>query len=259
MKTIIFCGGMGTRLKEETEFKPKPMVTVGGYPILWHVMKIYSSFGHKEFILRLGYKGDMIKEYFIDFDWRNSDFSLDLSTKKLALAKNSENYDWKIHFVETGLESMTATRLLRVKHILMDSDEEDFMLTYGDGVADIDIGELVKFHKEKGRLITLTGINPTTPYGIIEIDQNYIVKDFAEKPTSKDFINGGFMVFNKKIFEYLEEKNVMLEVDFLPKMAERGQVAIYHHKGFWHSMDTYRDFSKLNELWAKDHPWKIWK
>ncbi|MBI4836214.1 MAG: glucose-1-phosphate cytidylyltransferase [Candidatus Abawacabacteria bacterium] len=260
MKTVILCGGMGTRLREETEFKPKPMVNIGGYPIIWHIMKIYAHYGHKEFVLPLGYKGEMIKEYFIGFDWRNKDFSLDLATRDVKLHANGGITDWLIHFVETGVESMTMSRLFQVKHLLLEDEDNDdyFMLTYGDGVADIDLDALLEFHKEKGKMITLTGINPPGRWGIIEVDANHIITDFAEKPQSTEFVNGGFMIMNKEIFKYVDQNNLMIEVDLLPRMAKMGQVALYHHQGFWQAMDTYRDFTKLNEIWETEHPWKKW-
>ena len=256
MKVVILCGGMGTRLKEETEFKPKPLVNVGGMPILWHIMKIYSHYGHKEFILPLGYRGEMIKEFFVNFNWMANDFSLDLKDKKVEIHNNHKNEDWTIHFVDTGLESGTALRLYKIKELL--KDEEDFMLTYGDGVADIDMNKLVEFHKQEGSVATLTGIQTASRFGVIETDENKVTS-FVEKPFGNDRLNGGFFVFNKRIFDHIDNSNVMLVGHTLPKLANTGDLSIYKHDGFWHCMDTYRDYLKLNEIWKNNPKWKIWE
>ena len=258
MKTIILCGGKGTRLREETEFRPKPLIKIGKNPILWHIMKIYAAFNQKEFILALGAKGDMIKEYFMDYDWRNNDFQLSLRDKNIIFRKQNAGDDWQIDFVDTGENSLTALRLYRVKDYL--KDEDNFMLTYGDGVADINIDKLIRYHQEKGKIITITALHPLTKYGVIETDGNGLVKEFKEKPILDNFINGGFMVINKKIFDYLDNRNVMLVYDTLPKLAKRGEVALYHHEGFWHCMDTYKDYQELNKIWQEEKcPWKIWQ
>jgi glucose-1-phosphate cytidylyltransferase len=258
MKIVILCGGQGTRLREETEYRPKPMVPIGRFPILWHIMKIYSYNGNNNFVLALGYKGDMIKEYFMNYRWHSSDFTLNIKTKQTEYHNFHELEDWNITFADTGLESLTGLRLIKLKRYL--EDDEMFMLTYGDGVSDIDIKNLVKFHKEKGKLVTITGVNPVTQYGVIDVDNKDIAKGFREKPSSKDIINGGFMVINKGIFKYLhEDENIMFE-DILVKLSDEGHVAIFPHKGFWHSMDTYRDYLKLNKMWdEKNRPWAVWE
>ncbi|NOZ80410.1 MAG: glucose-1-phosphate cytidylyltransferase [DPANN group archaeon] len=258
MKVVILCGGRGSRLREETEFRPKPLIPIGQKPILWHIMKSYSQYNHNEFILALGYKGDLIKEYFMHYRWKISDFTLNIRKHDIKYHDYLALEDWNITFADTGLESMTAKRLAKLKRYL--TDEDNFMLTYGDGVSDIDIDKLVAFHKEKGRIVTITGYNPTSAYGVIEVKDG-IAKEFKEKPESQDIINGGFMVLNKKIFDYVSEENdVMLVETVLPQLAKEGQVATYHHKGFWHSMDTYRDYLKLNKMWdEKKSPWKTWK
>lgn len=260
LKTVIFCGGRGTRLQEETTVKPKPLVKIGKYPILWHIMKIYSHFGCKDFILALGYKGEMIKRYFRDYKWLTADFTLNTKSKKEEYHNHSDIEDWNITFADTGLETKTTQRLLKLKKYLKNDDT--FMLTYGDGVADIDINRLMKFHKDKGKIATLTGINPTSQYGVIDVDSDYIAQEFKEKPTSEDdFINGGFMVFDKKIFDHLsDDDNSMLVEKAIPELAKKGEVAIYHHRGFWHCMDTYRDLLKLESMWKnRQRSWAFWQ
>jgi len=197
MKVIILCGGMGTRLKEETEYRPKPLVSIGGMPIVWHIMKIYSHFGHNDFILALGYKGNMIKEYFMHYQWDSFDFTLNLKSQQTVYHTQHAMEDWNITFADTGLDSMTAKRLSKLKKYL--KDEDMFMLTYGDGVANIDIDKLIEFHKKMGKVATITGLHPHSKYGVIDVSDG-IVKDFREKPVLNDLINGGFMVFNKEIF-----------------------------------------------------------
>ena len=257
MKTVILCGGRGIRLREETEFKPKPLLQIGRKPILWHIMKIYSAFGHKEFILTLGYKGKMIKEYFMNCDWIDNDFSLFLKDKNIFFTNKNARENWTIHFADTGLESKTALRLYKVRDYL--KDEENFMLTYGDGIANINIDKLIKFHQKKKKVLTITGLHPRSKYGVIQTDGNGLVKEFKEKPILGDFINGGFMVFNKRIFDYLDDRDVMLVDDTLPKLAARGEVALFHHERFWHCMDTYKDYLELNKMWETKPEWKIWK
>jgi glucose-1-phosphate cytidylyltransferase len=260
MKTVIFCGGRGTRLQQETEFKPKPMVTIGKYPILWHIMKIYGQFGHKDFVLALGYKGDMIKDYFYNYKCLSSDFTLNIKSGNVTYHNHAQIEDWNITFADTGLETKTVKRLFALKKYLKDDDV--FCLTYGDGVADVDINKLLAFHKEKGKIVTLTGINPTSQYGVIDIDSNSIAKEFKEKPKAEDdFINGGFMVVDKRIFNYLKEDDPnMLEETTLRELAKKGEVAIYRHRGFWQCMDTYRDFEILNNMWNNNQRhWAVWE
>lgn len=233
MQTVVFCGGKGTRLKEETEFKPKPMVEIGGRPILWHIMKIYSHYGHNEFILPLGYKGGMIKEHF------------------------SGNPDkFKITFANTGLESLTGERLMKVKKFITN---DDFMVTYGDGVSDIDIGRLLSFHKKQGTIATITGVHPYSKYGLVQINKKTsLATEFRQKPLvefENEFVGGGFMVFNKKIFSYLDDGS--LETVF-PKLIRRKQLSVYRHKGFWMAMDTYLEMAQLNKLWRESKPWAVW-
>jgi glucose-1-phosphate cytidylyltransferase len=253
MKIIILCGGKGTRMKEETEFKPKPLVMVGNKPILWHIMKIYSYYGYNEFILALGYKGYMIKDYFLNQRAFLNDFILDTATSKIKF-HNNESDHFKITFAETGEESLTGERILRVKKYIT---EDEFMVTYGDGVADIDINKLVTFHKKKGTIGTITGVHPYSKYGLVKINEkNKLVSQFDQKPLIHDYVSGGFMVFNKKAFDYFD--NGWME-NGLKKLTEEHQLSVFEHDGFWKAMDTYREKEELNKLWEENRPWAVWE
>lgn len=256
IKTIVLCGGMGTRLKEETEFKPKPMVEIGNKPILWHIMKIYAHFGYNDFVLALGYKGNHIKEYFLKHKYYNSDFSFDTAEGKITnfFENDKEKNNFNMIFAETGLETPHGERILKIK---MHLKEDMFMVTYGDGVADINIEKLIEFHKSHGKIATITGVHPASRWGLVNSDDNNIVTEFAQKPMLYDYVNGGFMVFNKEIFNFIQQGD-MIE-DALSRLIPQKQVALYKHEGFWYGMDTYKDFLHLNELWEKDPKWKIWK
>lgn len=259
MKIVIFCGGLGTRLREETEFRPKPLVEIGGKPILWHIMKIYSHYGFNDFVLCLGYKGYMIKEYFSHYDLFGKDFTIDLSKKgEPVIHSNHNESDWKITFVDTGENSQKGARLKKIEKYI---DGDTFMVTYGDGVADIDINKLLDFHKQHGKMATLTGVHPISRFGelILEGDQ---IKRFEEKPQNGgQHINGGFFVFNRKIFDYLNDRDDCdLEIGALERVAEDGQLMMFRHDGFWYCMDNLRDTDYLRNIWAeKNAPWKIWK
>lgn len=263
MKVVILCGGEGTRMKEETEFKPKPLVEVGGKPILWHIMKIYQHYGYNEFILALGYKGEMIKDYFLNWRAFTNDFTLSTKGHELTFHKSQQD-DFKITFVDTGLKSLTGERLRRLEPYL---DGEDFMLTYGDGVADVDIKELLDFHKKQGTMGTITGVRPLTRFGIIRHDKDTskvigftqnLVGDFIDKENYHDFvINGGFMVFKKQILKEIAE-NSMVEELFIP-LSKRGDLSLYNHKGKWKAMDTYKEVEELNKYWEQDPFWKVWQ
>lgn len=255
MKTIILCGGSGTRLREETEFKPKPMIEVGSKPILWHIMKIYDHYGYKDFVLALGYKGSYIKDYFLKQKHYACDFSLKTSEGKVSnfFEDNQKQDDFNIIFAETGLETPHGERVLMLKKYIT---EDMFMVTYGDGVSDIDINKLVEFHKSHGKIATITGVHPTSRWGLVNSDDNSIVTEFAQKPMLYDYINGGFMIFNKEFFNYIEPGE-MIEESFA-KLIPQKQLAIYKHEGIWHCMDTYKDFIDLNKLWEKKAKWKIW-
>ena len=254
---IILCGGVGTRLKEETEFKPKPMVKIGDKPILWHIMKIYAHYGYKDFILALGFKGDYIKDYFIKQKHYNSDFTL--NTNKGEVFNICHNHklerdDFNITFSDTGLETAHGERILRLKKYI---NEDLFMVTYGDGVSDIDIDKLIEFHKNKGKIATITGVHPVSRWGLVKVDNDDLITQFDQKPALYGYVNGGFMVFNKKFFDFLKPGD-MIE-DALVRLIPQGEMALYKHEGFWYCMDTYREYLKLNEFWKNSPKWKIWK
>jgi glucose-1-phosphate cytidylyltransferase len=263
MKCVILCGGRGTRLNSETEFKPKPLIEIGGYPILWHIMKIYDNYGIKDFILPLGYKGDMIKRYFMEYSWRNENYTYNLKSNSISYfdreLNNSDNnilQDWNITFVDTGLESGTALRLYKVQKLL--KSEPDFCLTYGDGVANVNLSKLIDFHKLHGKKVTITGLHPRSKYGLMIADKNQVVHKFTEKPILQDTINGGFMVMKNSIFEDLREDDNMLVDSTLPRLSKLGEIIMYKFQGFWHCMDTQKDWDSLNEYWKNGAPWKIW-
>lgn len=257
MKVVIFCGGLGTRLREETEFRPKPMVEIGGRPILWHIMKTYAHFGFKEFVLCLGYKGEMIKEFFYNYEVLNNDFTVELGKKSIEVHSNHHESGWKITLAETGDKTLKGARLKRVEKYI---DGDEFMLTYGDGVADIDIEALLKFHRVHGKLATLTGISPAARFGELKVKGNK-VESFREKPEdTPGIINGGFYVFNRKIFDYLTDDGTCdLEIGALEKISQEGQLMVYKHRGLWCCMDTVRDVEYLNNLWNEQKAaWKVW-
>lgn len=263
MKTIILCGGTGTRMKEDTEFRPKPLVEVGGKPILWHIMKIYAHHGYNDFILALGYKSNMIKDYFLNWRAFVNDFSMDTKTGDIQF-HNNDCDDFNIIFAETGANSLTGERVKRLKKYI--GDDEDFMVTYGDGVADINITELVDFHKQHGFIATITGVKPSTRFGFLNIDPNTNkVVDFAqhkvttenETDGSKDLINGGFMVFKRSVLDLIENDSMIESV--FSKLAQSGQLAVYNHSGKWKCMDTHKEAEEMNEHWVKDPFWKLWK
>lgn len=257
-KVVIFCGGLGTRLKEETEFRPKPMIPIGEKPILWHIMKIYSHFGYNEFILCLGYKGDAIKDYFYRYEILNRDFTLELGKhSELQFHGNHSEIDWKITFVDTGLETRKGARLKKIERFI---ESEWFLATYGDGVANIDINKLVEFHTHHKKIASITGVHPPSRFGEL-IAEGDCVKKFSEKPqTASGSINGGFFVFNKEIFDYLEDKDDCdLEFGLFELLAEKNEIMMYEHNEFWYCMDNIRDMEHLNMLWASGNiPWKIY-
>lgn len=257
MKTIILCGGKGTRLREETEFRPKPMVKVGEYPILLHIMNIYAHYGHREFVLCLGYKSEMIKEYFLNLSRLSDDFEMDMLDGKIACLKKCAKFDYKIIFAETGEDTLTAERVRMVSEYIK---EDTFMLTYGDGVGDVDINSLLDFHKLQEKQfktpVTITAVHPSSKYGKIQVNENNIIKKFSEKPVLKDYINGGFMVFNKNALKDLRDGEMLEES--LTRMTQERKVSQYTHDGFWHSMDTMKDVMDLNKLWETTKPWAVW-
>lgn len=258
MKVAILCGGLGTRLREETEFRPKPMVEIGGKPILWHIMKIYAHYGFKDFILCLGYKGEMIKEYFYNYEVLNNDFTVELGNhKNIEIHSGHGEKGWRITLADTGEKALKGARIKRIEKYI---NCDQFMVTYGDGVADININDLLKFHQSHGKLATLTGVRPLSRFGELTIKGKQVIK-FTEKPQSaKGLINGGFFVFNRKIFDYLEDKDDCdLEYGVLEEFASLGQLMVYEHDKFWYCMDTIRDRDYLNKLCTQGKaPWKVW-
>jgi len=256
MKVVILAGGLGTRLSEETDFKPKPMVEIGGKPILWHIMKIYSHYGFDEFIICLGYRGYMIKEWFANYFLHNSDVTIKIKTNE-TIVHNAPTEDWTISLIDTGLNTQTGGRLKRVKDYL---NNETFMFTYGDGVANINIKELVKFHKNHGKLATMTSVQPPGRFGAIELKESRITS-FYEKPRGDyAWINGGFFVLEFDVINCIENDETIWERAPLENLAKDNQLMAYKHKGFWKPMDTLRDNRALNSLWkSKKAPWKIWK
>ncbi len=257
MKVVILSGGIGYRLKEETEFKPKPMVFIGNKPILWHIMKIYSHFGYNEFIIALGYKGDYIKDYFLNQKYLSDNFTLNTKTSSLKLHKNDDNKDdFKVTLVDTGQDTLPGERILRIKDFIPEEDE-DFMVTYGDGVSNVNIEQLVKFHKKGGLIGTVTGVHPRSKYGLLTIDKAGLVQKFSEKPVLTEWINGGFMIFKKQFFSYLREGE--FEHPAIKRLINQKQLSVYIHNDFFHSMDTYNDVDDLNRLWNEDPKWKVWK
>jgi len=258
MKTIVLCGGRGWRLQEETEFKPKAMVKVGPWPILLHIMNMYGVYGHKEFVLCLGYKGDAIREYFLHWYNLNNNIELDLGTGEIEGYRGSKRLDYKVSFIDTGLESDTAERVLKAAKLI---DDEQFFVSYGDDVSDVDIDKLLRYHqrnKEKEKICaTITAAHPSSNYGTIWADKKDVVRKFSEKPTVKDYVNGGFMVFERGALKYLK-KGETLE-DGLERMAGKGKLGQFRHEGFWCAMNTAKDVQYLNKLWRKGRPWVVKK
>jgi glucose-1-phosphate cytidylyltransferase len=253
LKTVILCGGLGTRLSEETQLRPKPMVEIGGRPILWHIMKIYERYGMNDFILALGYKADLIKDYFLNYHPRMSNLTVHLKSGQVDYS-NPTAEDWRVSLIDTGSLTMTGGRLLRLKSQLQ--PHGTFMLTYGDGVADIDISALLEFHRSHARLATVTAVRPTVRFGELTIEGNKVEK-FQEKPQAGEgWINGGFFVFEPEIFDFIEGDSTLLEREPLERIAQANQLMAYHHSGYWQCMDTIRDKQSLEELWATGNaPW----
>lgn len=258
MKVLLLAGGYGTRLSEETDIRPKPMVEIGGKPILWHIMKIYSHYGFNDFVILLGYKGYYIKEYFANYYLHQSDVTFYMQTGQMEVHNNSSE-PWKVTLLETGLDTMTGGRIKRAqKHI----GDDTFLLTYGDGVSDIDIAKSVEFHKSHGKAITMSAIQPEARFGNLDIDEKSLqIERFIEKPpTEAGWINGGFFVCEPKVFDYLsEDESCIFEQKPLQQLALDGEMFAYKHSGFWQPMDTLRDNQKLNKLWKENKaPWKVW-
>jgi glucose-1-phosphate cytidylyltransferase len=257
MTAVILCGGMGTRLREETEFKPKPMVEIGGRPILWHIMKHYHHFGVRNFVLCLGYRGDVIRDYFLNYQVRGSDVAIDLRTGGVETLSNGTAEDWRVVLAETGEKTMTAGRIRKALRYVRGNS---FFVTYGDGVSDVDLGALLAHHRRSGRPATVTAVHPSSRYGELAINGG-LVRSFREKPqVNEGWINGGFMVFDRGVFEALPARDdLVLETDVLEAQARAGDLAVYQHGGFWQSMDTYREKCLLDEMWTSGRAaWRVW-
>ncbi len=257
MKVVLLAGGLGTRLREETEFRPKPMVDVGGRPILWHIMKSYAHYGFTDFVVCLGYKGDVIRDYFLNYENRHRDVTVTLGTHDVDVLTNHAEAGWRVTLAETGDKTLTGGRLRRVAPYL---GRERFMVTYGDGVADLDIRRLMAFHEAHGRLGTITAVRPSSRFGEVVIDRG-VVQAFAEKPqVQAGWINGGFFVFQPEVLDLLTGDQESLEQSVLEKLTALKQLAVYEHHGFWQCMDTSREMELLNDLWARDRAsWAVWR
>jgi glucose-1-phosphate cytidylyltransferase len=255
MKVVLLAGGLGTRLAEETEVRPKPMVEIGGRPILWHIMKHFSHYGHNEFYIALGYKGEYIKRYFLDYLSLNGTMSIDMTSGKVE-STNRDSEDWVVNLVDTGTDTPTGSRVHRLRAHFAN---EPVMVTYGDGVCDIDLDALLRFHKSHGKLATVTAVRPPARFGELLFDGDLVTK-FTEKPQIHEgWINGGFLVLEPAAFEYLYDRDCSLEIDALSKLARDRQLSAYRHENFWQCMDTLRDKRLLENLWDSDHaPWKVW-
>lgn len=251
------CGGLGTRLREETEFRPKPMVEIGGRPVLWHIMKTYAHHGFREFVLCLGYRGAAIKEYFLNYEAMNNDFSICLGQKsQIRYHGLHTEQGFSVTLADTGIESMTGGRISRIARYI---DADTFLLTYGDGVANVDVGNLVEYHKSHGRFATVTTVSPVSRFGMLDLDANDRVNTFTEKPNIDGWMSAGYFVLDRKVFDYLGGDECIFEREPLERLAREGQLMAYRHPGFFYAMDTYRDYLYLNELWTSGHaPWKVW-
>jgi len=260
MKVVILCGGKGTRLREETEFRPKPMVPIGGRPILWHIMKTYAHYGHKDFILCLGYKGDMLKEYFRNYLWNTSDVTLSLGrTPNVQFHNRHEEEDWNVTLADTGEESMTGFRVRQIRRFLPPG--EPFLLTYGDGLTTIDINATITAHRAAGKVVTMSAVHPAGRFGSLYIEEDGSIATFNEKPQFEStYVNGGYMVCEHRLFDYLPDDPAMsLERQPMDKLVQDGQLNAFKHEGFWQPMDTYQESQYLNKIWAEGRaPWKVW-
>ena len=256
MKVVILCGGQGTRLREETEYKPKPMVDIGGRPILWHIMKLYSYYGFREFILCLGYKGHIIRDYFLHYSYMYNDFTIHLGSGTTTCHSQHDEENWTVTLVDTGLETRKGRRVKLIEPYV---DGQSFMLTYGDGLSDVDPRALAAFHQAHGKIATFIGVQPRSRWATVDLDPDGDVKGWKEKQQLHSYINGGYFVMDRRIFSYLEGDQE-LEEEPMETLAAQGQVAMYPHNGFWECMDTYRDYTFLNKLWQQgEAPWAVWQ
>lgn len=259
MKVVILAGGFGTRISEESHLRPKPMIEIGDKPILWHIMKLYSYYGYNEFVICLGYKGYVIKEFFADYYLHTSDVTFDFTKENKMTIHNNTSEPWKVTLIDTGLNTMTGGRIKRIKKYI---GNERFMLTYGDGVSNVNLNELEEYHKKSKKYLTMTAIQPGGRFGVLDVDdKNNNVKDFVEKSKEDGgWINGGFMVVEPEVLDYIEGDDTFFEKEPLQQLAREGQLMAYKHNGFWQCMDTQRDRGLLEKLWIEDRaPWKLWK
>jgi glucose-1-phosphate cytidylyltransferase len=257
VKTVILCGGQGTRLREETEYRPKPMVNIGGRPILWHIMKHFSHFGHRDFVLCLGYRGQMIKEYFLNYEAMNKDFTLRLGKSHETTYHSAHGeQEFSVTLSDTGVDTMTGGRVKRVSRYV---DGDEFFLTYGDGLADVDLAKLLSFHRAHNKMATITAVRPVSRFGMLQMGSDGLVKRFAEKPQAEGWINAGFMILKPAVFDFLGGDECIFEQEPLERLAASGQLMAYQHSGFFFAMDTYREYLQLNQMWDEGlAPWKSW-
>ena len=257
MKVVVLCGGAGTRLREETEFRPKPMVEIGGRPILWHIMKTYAHYGFNDFVLCLGYKGSVIKDYFLNYEAMNNDFTICLGQKsQIQYHDLHTEQGFRVTLADTGAESMTGGRIARIRKYV---DGETFLLTYGDGVSDVDLQRLVEFHRSHGKIATVTTVAPISRFGMIELGDGSNVRTFNEKPKTDAWMSAGYFVLNRGVFDYLSGDECTFEREPMERLAADGQLMAYRHEGFFFAMDTFREYQYLNELWSRGAaPWRVW-
>jgi glucose-1-phosphate cytidylyltransferase len=258
VKVVILCGGIGTRMREETEFRPKPLVDVGGRPMLWHVMKLFAHHGLTDFVLCLGYRGNMIKEYFLNYEAMNNDFTISLG-REHTIEHHSAHPEqgYRVTLADTGTETATGGRVRRIAKYV---DGDRFMVTYGDGVSDVDLGRLLEFHRAQGKLATVTAVKTISRFGVIQVSEDGHVLEFVEKPQMDGWASAGYFVFERRVFDYLDGDDCVLELDPLSRLAREGQLAAYRHDGFFFAMDTYREYQYINELWASgEAPWRVWR
>ncbi|MDP3713059.1 MAG: glucose-1-phosphate cytidylyltransferase [Mycobacteriales bacterium] len=259
MKAVLLAGGLGTRMREETEFRPKPMVEVGGKPVLWHIMKMFSSHGINEFVVCAGYKSEIIKEYFLSYEARNNDFTITLGkSHELVFHDQHLEADWTVTVADTGAATMTGGRVARIRRYV--EGDGPFMVTYGDGLADVDLTDLLAFHRAHGKAATITTVQPLSRFGLVDLDGDSVVQSFREKPQVHDWVSAGFFVFEQSVFDVLDGGDEMvLEQEPLAELAARRELVAYQHSGWWQPMDTYRESTMLNEMWDRgDAPWKVW-
>ena len=257
MKVVVLCGGVGTRLREETEFRPKPMVEVGGRPILWHIMKLYAHYGFSEFVLCLGYRGNVIKDYFLNYEAMNNDFSICLGAKsQIRYHGLHTEQGFTVTLADTGLETMTGGRIRRIQKYV---EDDAFLLTYGDGVSDVNLGRLLEFHQSHGRIATVTTVPPISRFGMVELAREDRVRSFNEKPKTDGWMSAGFFALNRGVFDFLSGDDCVFEREPMERLAAAGQLMAYRHDGFFYAMDTFREYQHLNDLWNRGvAPWRVW-